>query len=425
VEARVRLLDWAAKGATHAELDARQVLVDRGIPGELVDASFDRRRRPWRGVVTGVEDASPDRVVPPCPYYIAGCGGCQWQHIDYAAQVNVKRELVDRAMESCSVDARVGAVHAMDDPWRYRHTAAIAIGWEAGFRPRARRGILEIHDCPISHPLIGSLADRMNAILRDNLLPNYHGKVWLDCTVVGTPAAPALQIVIQGIEGLTIETHAELPDVARRIAEIETVHSVAFRHRAGHVVPLIGPLVASVEVDGRPMYLPAGSFFQTNLPMVSRVRACMREDLSRRQVGDAADVYGGIGTFGLPLAELVGSMTLIELDPAAVDAARMTAERWGTKNLRCITAHAERALPQLPSLDLVVVDPPRSGLGEPVTSAILANGPPVVYYVSCAPGSLARDLAELQGGGYRVASLDLFDFYPQTYHVESLAILER
>jgi 23S rRNA (uracil1939-C5)-methyltransferase len=345
--------------------------------------------------------------------------------MDYQAQLQTKRQLVDRAMEAAGSSARVEQVHAMETPWRYRHTAAIAIGWEAGFRPRGRRGILEIHDCPISHPLIGMLADRLNQLLRAGTLPNYHGKVWLDCTVVGSRDAPSLQVVVQGIEGLTLETHPELPEVAARIAAIDGVSSVAFRHRRGHTEELTGPLFATVEVAGRPMYLSAGSFFQTNLDMVPRVIARMRDELAGRRIRGAADVYGGVGTFGLPLSDSVDRMTIIELDPQAADAARMTAERWGAAHVEVMGAHAEQALPTLPALDLVIVDPPRSGLGETVIEALRANGAPHIFYVSCAPVSLARDLAELERGGYGVAALEMFDFYPQTYHVESLAVLRR
>lgn len=425
VEATVRLLGWAPKGATTADLDGRAVIVDRGIPGEVVEASFDRRRSPWRGMVTAVEEASPARVEPPCPYYLQGCGGCQWQHLDYAAQLQAKRQLADRELEAAGSSARVERVHAMDIPWRYRHTAAIAIGWEAGFHPRGRRGILEIHDCPISHPLIGRLAGRLNQLLRAETLPNYHGKVWLDCTVVGSRDSPSIQVVLQGIEGLTLESHPELPEVAARIGEIEGVCSVAFRHRQGRTVELVGPLFATVEVAGSPMYLAAGSFFQTNLDMVPQVIARMRSQLVGHAIRGAADVYGGVGTFGLPLSDSVEHMTIIELDPQVADAARLTAERRGATNVDVIGAHAEKALPTLPALDLIIVDPPRSGLGETVIEALLANGAAHIFYVSCAPGSLARDLAQMERGGYRVAALELFDFYPQTYHIESLAVLRR
>lgn len=426
IEMDVRLLDWASRGSTLARADNLGILVDRGIPGERVLATVDRRRKPWRGVVDQVLDPSPERIPPPCSYYLAGCGGCQWQHLRYETQVRTKRALVDRELRRAGVDIRVDAVEPMADPWRYRHTAAIALGWEAGFRPRGRRGIVEIHDCPISHPLIGRLADRMNALLRQGSgLPNYHGKVWLDCTVVGTRISPGLQVVMQGITGLTTETHPEMHKVARSIASIEGVRSVAFRHRSGEVQPLVGDLTDTIEIDGRMMHVPAGAFFQANVSMVPRLLVRIGEAFARKEVRKAADIYGGVGTFGLPLARHVEHMVLVELDASAVEAARRTASDWGLTNVEFISRHAERTLPELPALDAAILDPPRSGLGKPITDALIANEVPLLIYVSCAPSSLADDLAALQTGGYRVSSLEIFDFYPQTYHVESLAILER
>lgn len=425
IETTLRLGDWGPRGATRAEFEAKPVLVDRGIPGELVTASIDTRRRPRRGVVGGVMEASPHRVVPPCPFYAQGCGGCQWQHLEYGAQIEAKRRGVDREMERAGVAARVQAVHAMASPWRYRHTAAIALGWEAGFRPRARRGIVQIDDCLISHPAIGALADSANYLLRAGVLPNYHGKLWLDCTVVGSAQTPRVQVLLQGISGLTLETHPELPMVAQHIAAIDGVETVAFRHRSGEARALVGDLMATIEVQDRPMWLPAGSFFQTNLEMLGLLVDRIRDELIPRRPEHLADVYGGIGTFGLQLAGQAGRVTLVELDPQAVLAARRTALDWQLGNISFVDRHAERVLPDMPSVDVIVADPPRSGLGTTVTDAIAGNGAPLVLYVSCSPPTLADDLAALTGQGFTIRSLEMFDFYPQTYHVESLAVLER
>lgn len=425
VPAEVRLLGWGPRGTTRAVWNNAPVLVDRGIPGELVVAAVDTRRRPRRGVADEVLDASPHRIAPPCPFYLRNCGGCQWQHLEYEAQVEAKRLGVDREMERVGVAARVEQVHAMDDPWRYRRTAALALGWEAGFRPRGRRGIVEIDDCLISHPAIGALAAAMNELLQARALPNYHGKVWLDCTVVGSEQRPELQVLIQGIAGLTLETHPELPEIAERVAAIDDVGTVAYRHRSGEARPLVGDLMSIIDVQGRPMWLPAGSFFQTNLEMLSVLLDRLREKLSGRQIAHLADIYGGVGTFGLQLAREVGEVTLVELDPVAVAAARRTAADWKLGNVSFVDRHAERALPDLPPIDLALVDPPRSGLGSVVIDAIARNSVPTVLYVSCSPSSLADDLAVFQQRGFGIRSLEILDFYPQTYHVESLAVLER
>lgn len=425
VTATVQLVEWGPRGSTRAVWDSLPVLIDRGIPGEPVVATVDTRRRPRRGVVEIVCEPSPARVAPPCPFYSRNCGGCQWQHVDYQAQVAAKRLAVDREMERAGVAARVQAFHAMDIPWRYRHTAAIALGWEAGFRPRGRRGIVKLDDCLISHPAIGSLLAALNGLLEMRSLPNYHGKVWLDCTVVGSAERPALQVLIQGIAGLTLETHPELPDVARRLAAIDGVGAVAYRHRSGQARALVGEVMSTVEVQGRPMWLPAGSFCQTNLDMLSVLVGRMRDEIGERQFDHLADIYGGVGTFGLQLARGVGKVTLIELDAAAVAAARRTAQDWGLQNVECIDQHAERILPHLPPVDLAIVDPPRSGLGRTVTDALAQNGVSTVFYVSCSPASLADDVAALVDSGFEVQSLEAFDFYPQTYHVESFAVLAR
>ncbi len=425
IELELSLGAWSPKGSTVAEHEGRRISIDGGIPGERVLAEVDRRSRQWRGVVREMIDPAASRVAPPCPYYQMGCGGCQWQHLDYEAQLEAKRSALDAQLEAAGLAHRVDEVHRMDDPWRYRRTASIAIGWEAGFRPRARHGIVEIHDCLISHPLIGQLADRLNVLLRAGELPNYHGRVWLESTVVGCPENPAIQVLLQGIEGLTLETHPELPVLAEKLCRIENVTSVAFRHRSGEPRALVGDLMSRIDVAGKPLWLPAGSFFQTNLQMLELVLSRMRAIVSARHISKAADLYGGVGTFALNLAEHVDEMHLVELDFLSTTAAARTAADWGLANLTTLASHAERALPALEHLDLIVVDPPRSGLGPPVTEAIVRNGAPLVLYLSCAPASLARDLADLGGGGYALDSVEIFDFYPQTYHVESLAVLSR
>jgi 23S rRNA (uracil1939-C5)-methyltransferase len=425
LELELRLGDFVTKGATGADVNGRPVAIDRGIPGELVRVSIDRRRRDWRGVVDTVVESSHDRVVPSCPAYEAGCGGCQWQHMSYPTQIAAKQALVDREMERAGAKIRVSATHAMDRPWRYRRTAAIALGWEAGFRPRGRRGIVEIRDCPISHPLIGCLADELNNVLRAGRIPPYHGKVWLDCTVVGLSTEPALQIVIQGIEGLTLESHPELPDVAATLAGCGSVQSVSFRHRSGVVLPLIGELEKPIEVAGKPMWVPAGAFVQTNAVMLDRLIANMEPAIEARSPVHVADVYGGIGTFALSFADRVQHMTLIELDVSAVAAAQHTACDRNLTNMSFVSQPAERALRGLAAVDLIIVDPPRSGLGSVVTAALGESGARSIMYVSCSPSSLARDLAELDALGFTASSLHLFDFYPHTYHVECLTTLDR
>ncbi len=242
--------------------------------------------------------------------------------------------------------------------------------------------------------------------------------------MVGPAISASLQVLIQGIPGLTEELNPELPDAALAIAGLSHVETVAFRHRSGTARALVGPLINEIEVGDYTFLLPAGSFFQTNVRMLPVLYARLREIVREKPAERVADIYGGVGTLGLPMAGDVGELTLVELDPMAADAAQQTARRWGLSNVTVVAKHAERALRNLP-LDLAIVDPPRSGLPASVIEALSGNGVPSIIYLSCAPASLARDVAAFGDAGYRLLSLDMFDFYPQTYHVECLAVLGR
>jgi tRNA/tmRNA/rRNA uracil-C5-methylase (TrmA/RlmC/RlmD family) len=187
----------------------------------------------------------------------------------------------------------------------------------------------------------------------------------------------------------------------------------------------VGDPIGTIYVAGRPMYLPAGSFSQTNSQMLTVLLNRMRSAIQGRDIANAADIYGGIGTLGLQLADCVDRMALIELDGSAVEAARRTASEWGLTAIDFISRHAEKVVPEMLSLDLAIVDPPRCGLGDIVVDALAATAVPFILYVSCAPPSLARDLAQFARHDYSIETLDIFDFYPQTYHVESLVVLRK
>jgi 23S rRNA (uracil1939-C5)-methyltransferase len=173
------------------------------------------------------------------------------------------------------------------------------------------------------------------------------------------------------------------------------------------------------------MALPAGSFFQSNWSLMPALldRALELADARPGQV--VADIYGGVGLFGLFLAAAGARVTLIEIDARAVEAAKMTAARWGIEAIDYVAAPAEDAVAGLPRLDLAVVDPPRTGLDETTLGALIERGVPRIVYVSCSPVSYARDAAQLVRAGYRIERYELFDFYPQTVHVEGLAKFDK
>lgn len=420
----------AHKGAALGRLDGRIGLIDYAIPGEEVRAAIRQDKRDYfEGEAIEVLHAAPARITPPCPYF-GPCGGCQWQHIDYATQLDFKRAVVEEQLRRIGgLDLSVMAVHSAA-PWRYRHSAAIALGHVAGFRSRHTRWEIEIHECLISHPAISALMADLNGLIARGEITNFRGRLWLEVKVVHpTEQAhePAIQAVLKGIAGVEPEGQPDLETALERIAALPGVWSLAFRRAKGGTETVKGPLNGPVLVAGRPYQLPAGSFFQTNLALLPTLLARVEALAAPFRGGTIADLYCGAGIFALWLAHDAPDTTIVgvEVDPLAIAAAAETARQWGIENCRFVARPAEKALSELSEVDLVIVDPPRSGLDEKLLRALIARGPEGFIYVSCEPATLARDLAILTAEGYSVESVELFDFFPQTYHIESLAFLRK
>lgn len=421
--ATLRLGPFDSHGTTRGHYRGRSIEVEHGIPGETVEAEITGGPRP-RGKILRILDPSPDRVLPPCPYFRDwACGGCQWQQISYESQLERKREAIDRAWASAGLDLRVREVHALEDPWRYRSTAGVSLGKRAGFRRHGSLAIVPIHDCPISHPLIGQLMASVNDALEDELLPDFRGRLRIDVRTADGPEGEVLQLLVRPTED---GKHPDPDNLATLITMLTTLPfagGISVLRPDGTVETVFGELFAITTIAGRPVSLAAGSFFQTNVRLVPELIARIRQEAEPLAGKRVADVYAGVGIFGLFLAEGAREVTIIESDPLAVEAARRTAALWGLDNVRFVTKRAEDAVADIASSDVLLVDPPRSGLTDSVKESLIETRASTLLYVSCLAESLARDLCQFSNAGYAVDSIELYDFYPQTYHVEMLAVL--
>jgi 23S rRNA (uracil1939-C5)-methyltransferase len=426
--AELALGPFAPDGTTPADYNGRTIPVEKGIAGERAHATVLTLtgRNGWtRGSVTEVLEASADRVEALCPYFREhDCGGCEWQHIAYSAQLQTyKAGIVRDLLREAGIERDIDQVDSLDEPWRYRHSAAIALAKGAGFRRRRRQSVIPVRDCPISHPAISDLLATLNDWYDAGVYPDLRGQVWIEVKVVGSAETPLLQLVVGGIGGMNLPARPELHPLADALAALPNTASVCYKHPSGETHTYAGPAASIVEVGGQPYLLPAGSFFQTNLGLVPRLieRILSLIELDASHV--AADIYCGAGLFTMPLARRAGRVIAIELDPAATAAAHETARLWGLTNIELFARPAEKAMDLLPDLDLALVDPPRSGLDPRVTAAIIAKRPRQFVYVSCNPVTLARDLRAFTDAGYTIHWLELFDFFPQTSHVETLVYL--
>ncbi len=411
-------------GTTRTRFRGRVIEVEHGIPGETVEAEIEGGKRP-RGHIVTVLDPSPERVVAPCQYFREwSCGGCQWQMLSYQGQLRFKRDEVNWAMRSEGLTLEVGEIHHLDDPWRYRSTAGIALGKRAGFRRHASLAIVPIRDCPISHPSIGKLMAALNDGLERGTVPDFRGRVRVEVLVAEGPEGERVQTLVRPTEANRPAKPDEIERLTAVLEAIPEVDNVTVQAMDGTIANLYGQEFALTTIAGRAVSLAAGSFFQTNLQLVPRLIDRLREAAEPLAGKRVADVYAGVGIFGLFLAGEAAEVAIVETDPLAVDAAQRTATLWELDNVRFFPQRAEEVMAEVGGYEVVIVDPPRSGLSEAVRASLAETRPPTILYVSCLAESLARDLRSLIAAGYHVESLELFDFYPQTYHVELLAVLK-
>ncbi len=420
----VQLPRFNSDGTITVNAGGRSIVVESGIPTETVRLSLSGSGKHWRGDVVAVLDPAEERVAPRCPV-VDQCGGCEWQHLNHAGQLKQKAAIVRRLLSSQRLATRIDEIVPMPDPWNYRVRAQIAMGSEAGFRELRSKRIVRLINCPVVHPRISWLLDQLNRLLKLNDLPDYGGKLILHAQVVGDSGDRRLQLMLEGVDGFSIERPDQVRDMASVLSALQYVESVCWTDVEGHVAALYGDVCSEVQVGSRRFVVPAGSFFQSNLQLLPKLLEHLRLLTALDGSQRVADIYGGIGLLGLSVADQAVSLTVIEIDELATDAGKRTAQLQGVNNVEFVAAPAEEAVFSLPPVQRVIVDPPRTGLDRRVVETLVDLGPEIIVYVSCNPATFARDAAQFTRAGYTLDHFSLWDFYPQTVHVECVGRLVR
>jgi 23S rRNA (uracil1939-C5)-methyltransferase len=379
-------------GEALAEADGKPVYVFGGIPGERVVAEVIRERRGYIAAeVVEVLEASPHRVAAPCPYFGA-CTGCQWQHIDYDRQLEIKREIVADALERIGGIDRSFAQPTLASPDRlgYRNHARFTISkpsWSdkepglLGFVHRERRRHVEIDRCLLMTPWINEALDALQGRVAEttqlSLRYGVNTGSWL------------LQPTFQddGVPLASGQKHFQ-----------EALHGQTFR-------------------------VSSPSFFQVNTRQAEQMVERVIDALALTGSETVVDAYAGVATFAVFIAAKAGRVVAIEESSAALADARVNVE--GLANIELREAKTEEVLHELAAqgVDAVLLDPPRAGCMPGTLDALLADPPKRIVYVSCDPETLARDLAVLTAGPFKLESVLPVDMFPQTHHVESMSVL--
>jgi len=418
----VQLGRFNSDGTITAQTLFRSVTVTSGIPTETVRLALSGSGKRWRGEVIAVLDPAPERAMPSCPV-VDSCGGCEWQHLNHDGQLKHKAAIVRRLLSVQRLPTRIDEIVPMPDPWRYRVRAQIALGATAGFRELRSKRIVRLNHCPVVHPRISWLLEQLNRLLKLGDLPDFGGKLLLHAQIVGPERDRRLQLLLEGIDGLHLNDPEPIRSTAAVLAGLRDVDSVSWTRGSGDVEALHGSVFSEIEVGQRRYIVPAGSFFQSNLQLLPKLLDRIDELANLDGTQHVADIYGGIGLLGLAVAERAHHLTIIEIDPIATQAGERTAALRGLDNVSFVAAPAEEAILTLPALERVIVDPPRTGLDRQVVETLCVLQPEIIIYVSCNPATFARDAAALTRAGYRMDHLSLWDFYPQTVHVEVVAKL--
>ena len=406
----LQLTAIAHGGAALGRHEGRVIFVPYALPGETarVEITEDKGRYAFARLAKVLEP-SPDRVTPPCPYFGyaahggAGCCGCQWQHVDYQAQLRFKAEIVADQLARIGgiADPTVRPVLPDSSGWAYRNHAQFHPAPEGGlgFQAAASNDTIVIDECLILHPLLSDLY------------------ATLDLDLPGLLRLSLRTGTATGERMLIFEMEDDLPPALEADLPVSCVLLLSDGRHAN----LIGHNYITETVADRTYRISAPSFFQVNTAQAAQLVQQVLEYLDLQGGETVLDGYCGVGLFTAHLAPSAGLVVGVELSPAAVaDLLENTAE---FDNVEVIEGPVEAVLPDLDiSFDAAVVDPPRAGVDRFALDALVEHRPARLVYVSCDPATLARDAKRLSRAGYRLVEVQPVDLFPQTYHVESVAL---
>ncbi len=380
----VQIEDLAFGGAGVGRIAGQAVFVPFTIPGERVDVEISVvKDRFARGHARRVLEASPDRTTPICPHF-ARCAGCQYQHLNYEAQLRAKEAQVHALLQRIGgvADPPVHAIIPSPQPWQYRSRITLHGPGKPAFVGLAHNDRIELDDCPIAREeLIRALQD------------------WNEAHPDGLPAEQDLSIRVDADD----TAHCDIGDEKRWLNQSLLMHRFK---------------------------VPLQSFFQVNQAVAEELAEWLVGRIQLSGCDTLIDAYAGVGVFGLLAAEHVQRIIAIESDQDAVRAGRRNADKLGIQHIDWLAARVEHGLQDVLAKvegrdTMCLLDPPRNGCQPEVLKQLIANPVHSILYVSCSPDRLARDIKRLHAAGYRLAEVQPFDMFPQTAHIEAVAVLTR
>jgi 23S rRNA (uracil1939-C5)-methyltransferase len=420
-------------GAFLARDQGKAVFVPLALPGEQAQVHIVEEKKSYAAAeIVEIVTPSPNRVAPTCRHFGA-CGGCQYQHAGYEAQLEFKQSILRETLERGGIRAPDSMAVLSAAPWAWRNRIRLAFdpAGNPGYRSRRSHGLIAIAECPIAAPLLIRAALAAGEIVRTLAPLRRPAELTLFCDAEETSLFAGLSIPESAPANFPLDdlcrTLAErIPQLAG--AELTTQ---ARPDRSPRILAQWGASSLAYRAAGFPYRVDHGAFFQVNRWLI--------DSLVERVLGDARgalawDLFAGVGLFARQLATRFTRVLAVESAPSAAAALAhnltgTSAEPISAATLdflrRAQAARLDLDNPDLIVPDLIVADPPRTGLGPETTSLLVQLAAPALVYVSCDPATLARDLRPLLDSGYSIRQLALADLFPQTFHIETIVHLRR
>lgn len=385
--------------------DGRAVFTPFALPGEIVRVEIveDKKRFARAWPVEWLE-TSPDRIQPRCIHF-GECGGCQYQNLSYEDQLVVKREImIDQFQRLGKIEAPpVQPVAPSPKPWNYRNFVQFHLGEgsELGYIHADGEHLLPIQECHLPEPSINALWPQIDLDPQSDL---YRLGIRQD-------TYEELMLIMEGEGDKPPEFSVDIPV------------SAVYTPPDADLTVMAGDDHLTYTLLGRNFQVSARSFFQVNTPIAENMISYLLENLHLDNERRVLELYAGVGLFSAFLAPKVRHLTAIESSGSACH--DFTINLGDVENVVLYEARAEDVLPALNNeMDLLITDPPRSGWSSEVHDALYQLRPLQICYISCDPATLARDARKILKKGYRLVSVQPFDQFPHTSHIESISLFE-
>ncbi|MDO4478084.1 MAG: 23S rRNA (uracil(1939)-C(5))-methyltransferase RlmD [Lachnospiraceae bacterium] len=435
---RMTITDFSTNGEGIGHADGCTLFVAGALIGDEIEVRITHMKKTYGyGQIKTLITPSPYRVKPRCPVSTK-CGGCTLQNLAYDAQLAFKKNLVENDLKRLGgLDLPVNDVIGMEAPWHYRNKSQYPVGRDrrgnpiAGFYAGRSHEIVPMRSCAISAEIDELIVGKVLAFMKDYDIPPYDEKTGeglvrhilvrkgcvtgevMACLIVNGRRLPQADKLVEALK--------TVPGLVSVCLNVNTRRSNVIL--GNEVLPLLGDPFITDYIGDLAFRISPLSFYQINPVQTKKLYDTVKMMADLKGYETVLDLYCGIGTIGLYLADRADSVHGVEIVPQAIKDARENAVRNGVTNASFSVGASEDIFKDLPKADVVILDPPRKGCEESLLHELAAQKPERIVYVSCNPATLARDLKVLTACGYRVDAVQPVDMFPHTTHIENVVRL--